>query len=290
MKRLVILGSTGMLGSEISRVARESDLPVLEISRRRGVLFDVERMQFDSLARQLELTREDWLVNCIGWIPQKTSGSAQADQDRAKSLNARLPDQISDSKKRFGFNWIQIATDCVFSGKTGGYSEESPLDAEDLYGKSKIQGEAASQGDIRIRCSIVGPDKGSAAGLYEWFRSQRDSSTVQGFTNHVWNGVSTSAFANLVIGLFKNDQKESLIHHWIPSDTVTKYELLQTLEKYLRFGVEIEPFEVARSVNRTLATTNPDRNLWLWELSGYRKTPNIDTLCRELVAIDRQRG
>ena len=44
--------------------------------------------------------------------------------------------------------YIQIGTDCVFSGKDGGYVEDSFMDAEDLYGKSKIVGEI----EAKIKC------------------------------------------------------------------------------------------------------------------------------------------
>ena len=39
---------------------------------------------------------------------------------------------------------IHFSTDCVFSGRKGGYREEDPSDAQDLYGRSKFLGEVAS--------------------------------------------------------------------------------------------------------------------------------------------------
>ena len=38
---------------------------------------------------------------------------------------------------------LQIATDCVYSGATGGYTESSSHDALDVYGKTKSLGEVA---------------------------------------------------------------------------------------------------------------------------------------------------
>jgi len=79
LKRLIVLGSNGMLGSEVSRVAKESGLQVVEVSRFSDVPFEAESMDFEQVAVKLGLGETDWLVNCIGWIPQKSSGDEAAD-------------------------------------------------------------------------------------------------------------------------------------------------------------------------------------------------------------------
>ena len=290
MKRLIVLGSTGMLGSEIVRVASEANVPLIEVSRSKGILFDAEKTTFSSLAKELTLSENDWLVNCIGWIPQKATGETQKDEEQAWTLNALLPAQISDSKKHFGFGWIQIGTDCVFSGATGSYSESSPFDASDLYGTSKIEGEKMSEGDIRIRCSVIGRDKQSSSGLYEWFRSQSNSETVNGFTNHIWNGVSTTAFARLVVGLFQAGEKETFTHHWIPLGVVSKYELLRIFAKKLELQVSIRAFETEQYIDRTLITSDTERNLRLWRLADYEEIPSIEALCQEFISRDKKLG
>ena len=74
MKRLVVLGANGMLGSEVARIAEVNSIPVVVISRNSEVPFEAESMEFEQVARKLGLSSSDWLVNCIGWIPQKSSG------------------------------------------------------------------------------------------------------------------------------------------------------------------------------------------------------------------------
>lgn len=271
------------------RVASAERVPFLEVSRSKSATFDMEENEFSSIAKKLALTEDDWVVNCIGWIPQKAFGIPEKDFPRARALNSSLPAQISDSKQLLGFNWIQIGTDCVFSGAEGGYSELSRFDANDLYGTSKIEGEQMSEGDIRIRCSIIGPSEHSSAGLFEWFRSQSHAKTVRGFKNHFWNGVSSHAFAKLVLGLFHHDQKSPFVHHWIPSNSVSKHELLEVFANNLQMEVSVDPVEAEETIDRTLQTTSAARNLKLWRLAGYEVLPSIDYLCKEFISIEKNK-
>jgi len=291
LKRLVVLGANGMLGSEVVRMAELNSIPVVAISRNSEVPFEAESMEFEQVARKLGLSESDWLVNCIGWIPQKSSGDKKEDKRPAGLLNTSLPAQISKAKARLGFHWIQIATDCVFKGDKGNYSEGDAMDAEDLYGLSKIAGEHLSQGAIQIRCSIVGRDTRTSSGIYSWFKSVSSKGPVNGYINQHWNGVSATAFARLSIGMLKNDWTTPVTQHWLPRDAASKFELLQLFAKSLELNPSaVAPVQATNSVNRILVTQDQKASEALWKLAEYSTVPSIDELCQEFIAADRKLG
>jgi len=291
MKRLVVLGATGMLGSEVVRVAKLDSLQVVAISRSSEVPFEAELMEFEQVARKLGLSESDWLVNCIGWIPQKSSGNKNKDRRLARLLNTSLPAQISKAKAQLGFNWIQIATDCVFKGDRGDYSESDTKDASDLYGLSKIAGEELSKEAIQIRCSIVGRDTRTSSGIYSWFKSAASKGPVNGYVNQHWNGVSTTAFARMSIGMLKNDWTTPVSQHWLPSGAVNKFELLELFAKSLGLRPsKVDPVQAVDSLNRILVTQDQSACDSLWKLAGYSTAPSIDELCQEFIAADRKLG
>jgi dTDP-4-dehydrorhamnose reductase len=280
-----------MLGSEVVRIAELNSIPVVAISRNSEVPFEAESMEFEQVARKFGLSESDWLVNCIGWIPQKSSGDKKEDKRLATLLNTNLPDQLSRSKAQLGFNWIQIATDCVFKGDKGNYSESDPKNAEDLYGLSKIAGEGLSKGAIQIRCSIVGRDTRTNSGIYSWFKSAASTGPVNGYINQHWNGVSATAFARLSIGMLNSDWATPVSQHWLPRDAVSKFELLELFAKSLGLMPSaVAPVQANYSVNRILATQNQKASDALWQLAGYSKIPTIDELCQEFIAADRKLG
>jgi dTDP-4-dehydrorhamnose reductase len=291
MKRLIVLGANGMLGSEVLRIAEVNSIPVVAISRNSEVPFEAESMEFEQVARKLGLSEADWLVNCIGWIPQKSSGDKREDKRFATLLNTSLPAQISKAKAQLGFNWIQIATDCVYNGDRGDYSESDTKDAGDLYGLSKIAGEELSKGAIQIRCSIVGRDTRTSSGIYSWFKSVASKGPVNGYVNQHWNGVSTTAFARLSIGMLRGDWTTPVSQHWLPRDAVNKFELLKLFAKSLGLRPSgVDPVQAADSLNRILVTENQNASDVLWKLAGYATTPSIDELCQEFIAADRKLG
>ena len=69
-------------------------------------------------------------------------------QDRLLSLtlNSVLPHRLQRLCQAAGARLIHFSTDCVFSGRTGRYTEDDPSDATDLYGRTKFLGETAGAG------------------------------------------------------------------------------------------------------------------------------------------------
>ena len=54
-----------------------------------------------------------------------------------------------------GIRIIQIATDCVYDGVNGNYSETDLHNPTDIYGKTKSLGEVPEPDFLNIRCSMI---------------------------------------------------------------------------------------------------------------------------------------
>jgi dTDP-4-dehydrorhamnose reductase len=182
---------------------------------------------------------------------------------------------------------LQIATDCVFSGNSDTpYTEKSDHDAIDVYGKTKSLGEVQSKNINHLRCSIIGPEHYRSSFLLEWFLSQKKKSEISGYTNHFWNGITTYHFARICEGIINSNMELPHLQHVLPSDKVTKYDLLNMFSKYYnRNDIEIKPSESEYKVNRILATVNPSANAKIWESAGYSNPPTIEKMIEELSSI-----
>lgn len=275
-----------MLGQEVSRQAKVAGIETLEISRKSGFEWDYFLHPFATLARSIEMRESDVLVNCIGWIPQKSSGDPQLDTDQAQKLNVDLISEIQDHQIRLGFGWIQILTDCVFDGRAGGSSETTLHSPVDLYGRTKSAGEEKMSGALKIRSSIVGPDKNQGSGLFEWLRGQPVGAEVNGYENHFWNGVSTLAFGRLVTALAIKDLVIPGTQHWIPRDSVSKFELLSFFRARLRRDdLTLRRLTIGQTLDRTLVTNSREKNSRFWELAGYNEVPSVEQICYEFIDL-----
>lgn len=256
---MVILGSRGMLGSMVKRVipkAQAYDRPLLDAEEP----LDVEL---------LKLNNNERIINCIGVIKPYCD-----DVERAIRVNSLFPHSLPART-------IQIATDCVYSGAHGNYTEQDLHDATDVYGKTKSLGEAPQL--YNLRCSIIGPETQNHLSLLDWFMSQEGE--ANGFTNHLWNGITTYHFAKIAQGVIISNIKLPKIQHIVPADIVNKHQLLQIIAEEFNKDIKVKPVTAPEAVNRTLSTSNPELNNQLWQLAGYDKPPTIRQMIKELAEL-----
>ena len=262
--KILVLGSTGMLGYMVSEVlSREKVFTVCGthiLNRTDLFYFDVE----EGLEKLGLIYREnggyDYVINCIGITADKINLSLSSSLIKAIKLNSLFPHQLAEFALQKNIRVIHISTDGVFSGGAQSYDEDDPHDCTDAYGKTKSLGEVTSEKFLNIRCSVLGPSPFEKRGLFEWFRSRPEGSVVSGYTNHVWNGVTTFQFVELCREIIKNDQfdclrKESSVFHFAPNHPVSKYELLIILRDVLDKNITINPVEHSSgAVKRILVT------------------------------------
>lgn len=286
--KVVIFGVTGMLGSMVwkffscntgyelvgtARSSKDNDSRICQ--------FDAEN--FSNTEIEKILSGCDYAINCIGLIKSHINDDKQADVMKALQINSLFPHHLALAAKKTGVKVIQIATDCVYDGVKGKYVEIDKHNALDVYGKTKSLGEINSDNFLNLRCSIIGQELTGKKSLLEWFLNQPNGAELRGFTNHYWNGITTDAFARICYGIIKNDAWFNGMQHVVPSDIVTKFQmLLDFADIYERKDIKILSFEANPSVNRSIATQNLERNLQLWKNANYHKIPTIKDMVREM--------
>ena len=282
MTKIAVLGSTGMLGSTLTRVLENQFDTIFEFNRS-GISVTgsnkakvIEVTKSDSILHCFEELEFDYIINCIGMIKHLIDESDQDSVNLARKINSEFPVELNNYANKLGISVIQVGTDCVYSGKTGLYSESNPYDPVDTYGSTKNIGEQSATKAMIIRCSIVGRELNTSNSLLEWVMSQPKGAIVKGYINHIWNGVTTLHFSQIISGVIKSGTYKPGIAHLIPRDIVTKYELINLISSYFeRSDLQICQFEAEVPINRSLSTINPERNLQLWRDGGYNEIPTI---------------
>ena len=293
-KKVLVLGANGMLGKMISlhlNSLKSFEVTVSSRSKNKFINdnFEGKFLNLDidyPLKNSLdEFLKENngykYIVNCIGVIKPKIDESKNISIQNTILTNSYFPLDLQKLAEQRGIKYIQIGTDCVFSGKDGGYKEDSFMDAEDLYGKSKIVGEIPGQNKMLIRSSIIGPEEGNGYSLMNWFLKNNDSS-VSGFKNHLWNGVTTLNFSRVVEGIIMNDDIDFKVQHLIPENTITKANLLELFKEQFKKSIKINHIDADVVIDRTLDTHSPNLNKDLWTAGGYPTIPTIEENIKEL--------
>lgn len=254
--KILVLGATGLLGNAMfrsmskapgarvagtirSEAARGLFAP--EHAARLIVVEDIENP--DALARLFDATGPDVVINCIA-----VGRPAPADPMRSIQVYSVLPRRLSHWCRLSGARLIQISSDGVFSGSRGGYTEDDPPDANDVYGIAKLLGEIAEPHAFTLRTSIIGHELQSGGGLLEWFLSQQGRCSC--YTRAIFSGFPTIVLADLIRDVVIPHPDLHGIYH-MATRSISKFDLLQLVAR--RYGKAIELIPDDRA--------SPDRSL-----------------------------
>lgn len=283
--RALVLGSTGMLGSRVAPQLAGHGIEVTATSRGSGasdtVTFDAAVDSVDELLDQLGPC--DYIINAIGVIKSHIQDGISAHEMRALRINALFPHELALAAERTGARVLQIATDCVYSGAVGGYTESAAHDALDVYGKTKSLGEVVSPAVMHLRCSIIGREVERSTSLVEWVLGQDEGAVIKGYTNHKWNGVTTGVFGQLCAGIMLKDGFSAGVQHVVPADVLSKHELVTAIARVGgRRDIVITPFETPQAIDRTLNTASEAANRRLWGDAGFDEIPTVERMVEDL--------
>jgi dTDP-4-dehydrorhamnose reductase len=250
-RTIIVLGGAGMLGHKVFQTLRGmfpgtlatvwecvKSPPFDRVTLLQGedVMRGVDALQFDQLAATLRSLRPDFIVNCIGIIKQRPEATSPIP---TITINSLLPHRLAEAAAGWGGRVIHFSTDCVFSGRRGGYTETDPSDAEDLYGRTKYLGEVAAANSLTLRTSIIGRELTGRKSLLEWFLSQNHK-RICGFEKVIYSGVTTNHLAELVGTLIERHPELSGLYQ-VASRPISKCELLRLLRDAYKLDVEIVP-------------------------------------------------
>ena len=308
MKKILVLGANGMLGAMLTRWFSSTLAFSVTATTRNGQSSEALRaflpsgqdvefipLNADTItAKELTaiLGNYDFAINAIGLIKQKIRDKNLEDYESTLRANALFPIILGQAAEQSGTKVIQIATDCVYTGVDGKYNEDHLHDANDIYGRSKSAGEVISKNQINLRCSVIGPELASSYSLLSWFLANPQGSTINGFSNHTWNGVTSLHFAKICQGVIENQTPISLdfVPHIIPANTISKLDLLRSFQKnFNRQDMTVAEKQATEAIDRTLTTNHPDLNIELWRNAGHDAPPTIESMVEELATYIGQK-
>lgn len=262
--KFLVLGATGMAGHTISLYLYEQGHDVTTFSTNpfnycKNINGDATNKSF--IISMLQDGGYDVVINCIGVLNQ----ACDKEPSRAVYLNSYLPHLIADILRNSNTKLIHMSTDCVFSGKSGSYSESSFRDGETFYDRTKALGEVEDNKNLTFRNSIIGPDmKENGIGLFNWFMKQKG--TINGYTKSIWTGVTTLTLAKAMERASIEDLTG--IYNLVNNDSISKFNLLGLFNRQMRNDqLTILPCEVV-NLNKSLVNNRKD---FSFEVPSYEE-------------------
>jgi dTDP-4-dehydrorhamnose reductase len=255
--RILVLGSSGMLGNAMLRYLSEdedcvvygtlrSPNPTLQaLAPKAHLLQDIHADQPDSLLAAFTQSRPQVVINCVGLVKQLANSQ---DPLITIPINGLLPHRLANLCELTEARLVHISTDCVFLGNLGNYSESDIPNAKDLYGLSKLIGELSYRHTITLRTSIIGHELGLDHGLIGWFLSQQ--MPIKGYTKAIFSGLPTCELARVVRDFVIPNMNLHGVYH-VSSDPISKHDLLKIVNDEYGKELRIDPDDKVK-INRSL--------------------------------------
>jgi len=267
-----------MLGNEVNlQLSTNPNLEVFRANRSHAldsVFFDAKR---DSPEMLISRIKPQYVVNNI-MARRNDAGLKLVNSFYLHSLFQKNLMEACLKNKSF---LIQPATDAVFKNSRGNKTEKSIKNGNSIYSCTKILGERYTDNTLFLRTSLLGFDLEGCREphLMSWFLRNPSDSSVHGYTNYLWNGISTKIFSQIVEQIILIGFKEPKTQHIVPDNWLSKFQILQHIaEKANRLDLKIIPIELKKSIDLRLSTEFSDFNSLLFNLAGYSKLPTIQEM------------
>lgn len=287
--RILILGGDGMLGHQLMlslqtkhdiRVTLHkplSDYVHLDMYDANNAYAGLDVLFQDRLLEVMADYRPDVVINGVGLVKQRREAEVRLP---SLEVNALFPHRLAVICQSAGSRLIHMSTDCVFSGRKGGYVEADVSDATDIYGRTKFLGEVNHAHCLTIRTSIIGLELARKSSLIEWFLAQ--TGDIHGYRRAVYSGLTTLEMARVIDHILCNCPTLSGVWH-VASSPITKYDILSILIKLLDINdVNLVPYDDFVA-NRSLKAERFQHE------TGYTP-PSWGTMLEELAQQIRKRG
>jgi dTDP-4-dehydrorhamnose reductase len=134
VKKVWVLGSTGMLGSELCLLLKKKGIPFVGTDKGQADVSSLKSLE--NFSKDLEISH---IFNCTAY---KKVDQAEKEKDLASLVNAQGPENMGRLAGEKGAKLIHFSTDYVFEGsRFYPYCEEDTPNPLNTYGNTKWEGE-----------------------------------------------------------------------------------------------------------------------------------------------------
>ena len=284
MSRILLIGGSGILGSEILRQLQLGDSEY--VSPRSS---DLDIRDADAVEKYVKDFKPEWIINCAAWT---NVDGAEEFFDQAYELNVSPVKNIAEIASRTGIKVIHISTDYVFDGESSEpYDESSVVGPINRYGESKLKGEesliAVLPSAYVVRTSwLYGPSGKNFVKTIAGKALRQEPARV--VNDQVGSPTSARDLAQGIISIVKV-QPDPGIYNFSNEGSCSWFELAQAI--YEKLGASSAMVAPISSCSLDLAAKRPKFSLLSkekWKSAGLSEVPvwksSLELLLPEIIS------
>ena len=196
---VLILGSSGLLGSELVSGQYLKKYKIISQSKKSLTDFNIDLEDFDQVYKMLDEVRPDIIINLVGLTDVD---HCEKFPSEAYNLNVKTVKNLVNAIQKYSFNsfLVQVSTDQVYDSE--GLCSEKNINLSNYYAFSKYCGEliAAQTNSVILRTNFFGKSKVlSRNSLTDWlYRELTEGNDIKVFEDVWFNPLSTYTLCEMI--------------------------------------------------------------------------------------------
>ena len=234
-KRVLITGSSGMLGKDIvDEMLNRNEFDIYGISRSQKINSRIKEyvcdlVDFKRVKEILSEIEPDIIIHCAANV---NVDSCEKNKNAAYQINSEAT-RVSAAHAPQKVKFLYISTDSIFNGDMGDYTEKDEPEPLNYYAFTKLEGERLALQEnpdaLIIRTNIYGFHKPTIEkSLVEWaLKEFGEGNAITGFYDVFFNPIYTKQLAKVIYNLISLESR-GIINIGC-KEKLSKYEFLVML-------------------------------------------------------------
>ncbi|MCU4165027.1 dTDP-4-dehydrorhamnose reductase [Carboxylicivirga caseinilyticus] len=273
MKKILVIGSEGQLGSELKLL--HSNFDKAEFTFTTIESLDVTNQT--DLTNQITSDSYSYIINCTAYT---AVDKAESDQALADQINHQALKTIGKSASEIGAKVIHVSTDYVFDGTNyKPYTEIDVTSPNSVYGKTKLAGEKAlmnaNANSIILRTSWLYSMFGN-----NFVKTMLTLGKERSDLNVIFDQVGSPTFARdlakVILNIIEKDitfeiSFQSGIYHYSNEGVCSWFDFTRTIHEIANITCNVKPIE-----SKDYPTAAPRPHYSVLNKSKIKTVYNVD--------------
>ena len=280
MNHILLLGGTGILGSEV-----RSQLTAKNIEFQSPSSADVDIRDLGQLSEYVQMYKPHWIINCAAWT---NVDGAEESFGQAKELNEVAVRNIAKTALVNSCSVIHLSTDYVFDGLSSvAYDENSPVNPVNKYGESKLLGESALSNILPNNSYVIRTSWLYGVNGRNFVKTMAAKALKNEVANVVDDQMGSPTSARDLAGAILNIMEKAPapgIYHYSNSGSCSWFELARTI--YSMVGADPALVHPIKTASLNLKATRPQFSLLSkekWRSADLSEIPEWEDALEELL-------